>query len=140
LRAYLRLTPAGHSSGQDLPALVELVRSFIGFEYAWEVELRISTQAAPACSLGDGGQLGWSTWAGTNPSAQESIVGMVLEPERYVKSLRRATSHAQDPRNARNERNERKAHAHAGAHPSAHPSAGATATTPPSGPAASAPQ
>jgi type VI secretion system protein ImpH len=143
LRAYLRLTPAGHSSGQDLPALVELVRSFIGFEYAWEVELRISTQAAPACSLGDGGQLGWSTWAGTNPSAQESIVGMVLEPERYVKSLRRATSHAQDSRNARNERNERHAR-HAGEARearNAHASAGTTATTTAtSGPAASAPQ
>jgi hypothetical protein len=47
---------------------------------------------------------------------------MVLEPERYVKNLRRATSHAHDPRNARNERNERHS------------------TTTPSGPAASAPQ
>jgi hypothetical protein len=107
------------------------------------VELRISTQAAPACSLGDGGQLGWSTWAGTNPSAQESIVGMVLEPERYVKNLRRATSHAQDSRNARNERNERHAR-HAGEARearNAHASAGTTATTTAtSGPAASAPQ
>ena len=86
LKGYLRLTPQGHTSGQDLPALVEMVRSFIGFEYEWEVELLISAKAAPACQLGDSAQLGWSTWAGQLHSDSDHITGMVLEPERYVSS------------------------------------------------------
>jgi type VI secretion system protein ImpH len=86
LKGYLRLTPQGHTSGQDLPALVEMVRSFIGFEYEWEVELLISAKAAPACQLGDSAQLGWSTWAGQLHSGSDHITGMVLEPERYVSS------------------------------------------------------
>lgn len=88
LPGYLRLTPQGSASGKDLPALVELVRSFIGFEYEWEVELLIQANAAPPCRLGDGAQLGWSSWMGHAPQAQAHITGMVLEPERYMQSAR----------------------------------------------------
>lgn len=86
--AYLRLTPQGSASGQDLPALVELVRSFIGFEYVWEVELLISSHAAPSSALGDQTKLGWSTWMdhGNTPSPKP-ITGMVFEPENYVRAL-----------------------------------------------------
>ncbi len=84
--AYLRLTPQGSASGRDLPALVEILRSFIGFEYVWEVELLVNAEAAPPARLGDGNQLGWSTWmgAGEHPVAQVApVVGMVFEPESY---------------------------------------------------------
>jgi len=83
---YLRLTPQGSSTGKDLPALIEIVRSFIGFEYVWEVELLINRNAAPQARLGDGTQLGWSTWmASSGPAAQstEPVTGMLLEPESY---------------------------------------------------------
>ena len=90
LPGYLRLTPQGTASGQDLPALVELVRSFIGLEYEWEVELLIHGNAAPPCRLGDGAQLGWSSWMGQGQSAQAHTTGMVLEPEQYVKASGRA--------------------------------------------------
>ena len=85
LDGYLRLTPQGAASGHDLPALVELVRSFIGFEYMWEVELLISGHAAPPARLGDDNQLGWSTWmaADASAAAQQPITGMVFEPESY---------------------------------------------------------
>lgn len=86
LDGYLRLTPQGSDSGQDLPALVELVRSFIGFEYEWEVELLIRTNAAAPCQLGDDAQLGWSTWMGHDPDEKAHITGMVLEPEQYLRS------------------------------------------------------
>lgn len=89
LKGYLRLTPQGHISGKDLPALVEMVRSFIGFEYEWELELLIDANATPACQLGDGAQLGWSTWAGQSTGHSGHITGMVLEPERYVSSAPR---------------------------------------------------
>jgi type VI secretion system protein ImpH len=83
---YLRLTPQGSPTGKDLPALVEIVRSFIGFEYVWEVELLIRSDAAPQAQLGDGTQLGWSTWMSSNvPRVEASppVTGMVFEPESY---------------------------------------------------------
>jgi type VI secretion system protein ImpH len=83
---YLRLTPQGSPTGMDLPALIEIVRSFIGFEYVWEVELLIRSDAAPQTRLGGDTQLGWSTWmASDGPRAKASppVTGMVFEPESY---------------------------------------------------------
>ena len=91
LLGYLRLTPQGSAGGQDLPALVELVRSFVGLEYEWEVELLIHARAAPPCQLGDDAQLGWSSWMGQSPESVAHITGMVLEPEQYVRAARTAT-------------------------------------------------
>jgi len=83
--AYLRLTPQGSATGKDLPALVELVRSFIGFEYVWEVELLIQGDTAPASVLGGSTQLGWSTWMSQETAAMpQAVTGMVLEPENYT--------------------------------------------------------
>ncbi len=96
MNGYLRLTPQGAAAGAgrhvcDLPALVELVRSFIGFEYVWEVELLIQRSAAPPSTLGGSTQLGWSSWLGTpSPEQAKPISGMVLEPERYATRLRAA--------------------------------------------------
>jgi type VI secretion system protein ImpH len=84
LPGYQRLTPQGKDGSQDLPALVEMVRSFIGFEFQWEVQLLIHANAAPPCQLGDGAQLGWSSWMGHPSANRPYITGMVLEPEHYV--------------------------------------------------------
>lgn len=73
---YLSFTPTGH----NLPLLVEWVRAFTGFEFAWEAELRIAPQAAPAACLGGEERLGWSTWLG-QPEAATETSGMVFEPE-----------------------------------------------------------
>ena len=94
---YLRFTP----NGKDLPLLVEWVRGFVGFEFVWEVELRVQNQNAPPARLGDAGKLGWSTWLGdvssaasaragksTPGSARDYAVGMVFEPEEYVGAAR----------------------------------------------------
>jgi type VI secretion system protein ImpH len=86
LDGYLRLTPQGSPTGKDLPALIEIVRSFIGFEYVWEVELLIRSDAAPQAQLGNGTQLGWSTWmASDGPKTVQSapVTGMIFEPESY---------------------------------------------------------
>jgi type VI secretion system protein ImpH len=87
MQAYLRLTPQGSASGKDLPALVDLVRSFIGFEYVWEVQLLIHRKAAPSAQLGDDTQLGWSTWMANQTDQTEGapvITGMIFEPENYA--------------------------------------------------------
>ena len=80
---YLRLTPNGSATGKDLPALIELVRSFVGFEYVWEVELLINAAATPAAQLGEGTQLGLSSWMGRDQPlpAQAAVSGMLYEPE-----------------------------------------------------------
>lgn len=83
---YLRLTPQGSASGKDLPALRDIVRSFVGFEYVWEVELLIRSEAAPQTRLGDSTQLGWSSWMASDASkacASRPVTGMVFEPENY---------------------------------------------------------
>lgn len=83
LDGYLRLTPQGAATGKDLPALVEIVRSFVGFEYVWEVALLIDRTAAPQSRLGDGTQLGWSTWMAGEGACGGPVTGMVFEPESY---------------------------------------------------------
>ncbi|MGJ7510599.1 type VI secretion system baseplate subunit TssG [Variovorax sp. GT1P44] len=95
LEQYLRFTP----QGKDLPLLVEWVRGFVGYEFVWEVELRVSKDSAPAARLEDKEKLGWSTWLGgsedvvpgaaagvqlTAAAAQDYAVGLVFEPEQYV--------------------------------------------------------
>lgn len=86
LDGYLRLTPQGSPTGKDLPALIEFVRAFVGFEYVWEVELLICAAAAPAAKLGEGTQLGWTSWLGNTTSNQVAISGMLFEPELYATS------------------------------------------------------
>jgi len=98
LPQYLRFTP----NGKDLPLLTEWVRGFVGYEFAWEVELRLRIDSAPPARLEDEGRLGWSTWLGGSQrhgrhgrhgtpgdldrpaNAADYAVGMVFEPERYI--------------------------------------------------------
>ncbi|MET0207719.1 MAG: type VI secretion system baseplate subunit TssG [Burkholderiaceae bacterium] len=94
LDQYLRFTP----QGRDLPLLVEWVRGFVGYEFVWEVELRVRNDSAPPARLDDAEKLGWSTWLGGSeaagvgqatrpaggPLALDYAVGMVFEPEQYI--------------------------------------------------------
>lgn len=85
LEQYLRFTP----QGRDLPVLVEWVRGFVGYEFVWEVELRVSNANTPPARLEDNEKLGWSTWLGGAEGAApatDCTVGMVFEPEQYVGS------------------------------------------------------
>jgi type VI secretion system protein ImpH len=85
LNAYLRLTPAGTPQGSDLAALIEMVRAFIGFEYVWEVQLRVQRPEVQTAQLGGTQQLGWSTWLEHNAQHTQAIEGLVMEPEAYAK-------------------------------------------------------
>jgi type VI secretion system protein ImpH len=78
IEEYLRFTP----QGADLPRLVEWVRAFVGYEFEWELELRIRPRSAPPAVVGGPQQLGWSGWLGRSPSG-EPVTGMRFEPERY---------------------------------------------------------
>ena len=84
LDQYLRFTP----HGRDLPLLVEWVRGFIGYEFVWEVELRLRNDSTPPARLDDSEKLGWSTWLGGSKGQAAQVVGftvgMVFEPEQYI--------------------------------------------------------
>lgn len=83
IEAYLRFTP----QGVDLPRLVEWVRAFVGYEFEWELELRIQSHSAPPAVIGGPQQLGWSSWLGRATSG-EPITGMRFEPEQYAQTFR----------------------------------------------------
>jgi type VI secretion system protein ImpH len=80
---YQRFTPRG----SDLLRLVEWVRTFVGKEIHWELELKIRPHSAPPAVMGGPQQLGWSGWLGQSASAGP-ITGMIFEPERYVPRLK----------------------------------------------------
>lgn len=91
LGQYLRFTP----QGEDLALLVEWVRGFVGYEFVWEVELRVRNDNTPPARLDDTEKLGWSTWLGGSEGrgvarsaakAADYTVGMVFEPEQYIGS------------------------------------------------------
>jgi len=83
LTQYLRFTP----KGEDLPVLIDWVRAFVGFEYEWEVELKVATTTAPTARLGEQERLGWSTWLGET-TAQAVTTGMIFEPEQFAAMTR----------------------------------------------------
>ena len=100
LDQYLRFTPRG----KDLPMLVEWVRGFVGYEFVWEVELRVRNDSTPPARLEDRERLGWSTWLGGSEGAGLGIaanrraaaldysVGLVFEPEQYIGAHHRAAA------------------------------------------------
>ena len=77
LSQYLSFTPQGH----NLPLLREWMRAFVGFEFAWEVQLNIKPDSVPAARLGADAALGWSTWMGKQPEQAQVVAGMTFEPE-----------------------------------------------------------
>lgn len=76
---YLSFTP----TGRNLPRLVEWVRAFVGFEFAWEIEIIVAPAAAPPARLGANERLGWSTWLGES-KPDVAVSGLVFEPELSV--------------------------------------------------------
>ncbi|MDR5823392.1 type VI secretion system baseplate subunit TssG [Caballeronia sp. LZ043] len=76
---YLRFTPRGAA----LPELVDIVRSFVGREFQWELVLRIRADSAPRARIGGTEQLGWSGWLGSSADGKP-VTGMRFDPEDYA--------------------------------------------------------
>ena len=91
LDQYLRFTP----QGADLPKLIEWVRTFVGYEFVWELELRIKARSAMPAVMGGSQRLGWSGWLGPSPT-DRPVVGMRFEPEAYAKLLARKAARSQE--------------------------------------------
>ncbi|ABX88559.1 type VI secretion system baseplate subunit TssG [Yersinia pestis] len=78
LQQYLRFS----LWGQDLPVLREWVRNFVGFEYAWEVQLLLSADEVPMATLDGGHQLGYTSWLARSDTTLD-VGGMSFEPEMH---------------------------------------------------------
>jgi type VI secretion system protein ImpH len=64
MREYLQFLPSG---GRNEP-LVDIMYFYMGDELEWEVELAIPAKETEPVRLSKFGQLGWTTWVGTDPS------------------------------------------------------------------------
>jgi len=64
MREYLQFLPSG---GRNEP-LVDIMYFYLGDELEWEVELAIPSKEIEPVRLAKFGQLGWTTWVGTDPS------------------------------------------------------------------------
>lgn len=68
-----------------LPSLRRLVafsRNYLGFQFAWDLNLVLRREEVPALKLDGGGQLGWTTWL---PAARfdRDPADLVIDPERW---------------------------------------------------------
>ena len=76
LDQYMLFSPRG----SDMSVLRELVRSFIGFEYAWDVQLVLAADQVPQARLDGSHQLGYACWLERH-SCDDPVFGMSFEPE-----------------------------------------------------------
>ncbi|UGB39144.1 type VI secretion system baseplate subunit TssG [Frateuria soli] len=65
--------------GAALAQLVASVRSYVGDEKAWDVQLVLAHDHVPAMQLGQGGRLGLTTWLGRR-TAHTDAEDVVLKP------------------------------------------------------------
>ncbi|MGH8502225.1 MAG: type VI secretion system baseplate subunit TssG [Gammaproteobacteria bacterium] len=72
---YRHMLPGGNS----LKRLVALVRNYMGFELAWDVNLMLKRNEVPTWRLGDENPLGWSTWLVPRPAGTDAD-DLVLNP------------------------------------------------------------
>lgn len=72
---YLALCPGG----SDWPAVVALVRRYVGDGHAWDARLCLRRREVPAARLGHEARLGRSTWIGT-PAGDRDPDDLVIGP------------------------------------------------------------
>jgi type VI secretion system protein ImpH len=68
LEAYASFLPGG----SRLPELVDWVRTYLGFELEWDLNLTLRHDEVPATRLGGGVRLGWTSWLGQRPSTADA--------------------------------------------------------------------
>ena len=76
---FTRLLPGGES----LPRLISMVRTYVGDEFAWDVNLILKRAEVPKTKLGSLGQVGLTTWLITD-EAKKDADDLVLTPMDYV--------------------------------------------------------
>jgi len=66
-RTYEQLLPGGAAHRQ----IAEWVRTYLGGELFWELQLVLRAGEVPECRLGGNARLGWSAWLGAPPGGRD---------------------------------------------------------------------
>jgi type VI secretion system protein ImpH len=69
-------------SGEKLAVLVDWVRSWVGFEFEWEVVLVLQRAEVSGIQLGREGRLGWTSWLGAWRKGKDAD-DLALAPEHW---------------------------------------------------------
>jgi len=87
--AFLPGTDAAAAGGgaSQLRKLVDWVRFYLCFELDWDVRLHLRRDEVPGLTLGQRGQLGWTTWLGRRHSAADAG-DLLLDGETFVDEKR----------------------------------------------------
>lgn len=67
LELYQSLLP----EGRNLPALVSIIKNYIGLDLSWDVRLILKKEEVPPIQLGKMGQLGRTTWLAAKSRSQD---------------------------------------------------------------------
>ncbi len=78
LTQYLQFSPWG----RDMSVMRELVRSYIGFEYAWDMQLVLAADSVPLATLDGSHQLGYACWL-LRETHDKPVFGISFDPELY---------------------------------------------------------
>jgi type VI secretion system protein ImpH len=66
--------------GSRLRELADWVRTYVGFEFEWDLQLRLRRDDVPLTRLGGGTRLGWSSWLGHRRS-EDDAADLALDVE-----------------------------------------------------------
>ncbi|WP_046115841.1 type VI secretion system baseplate subunit TssG [Aquincola tertiaricarbonis] len=81
--AFAALLPGG----RVLPAVVALVRQYVGDEFGWGLRLGLQAEQIQPARLGRHGRLGWDSWL--RQPGRTGIAPLRLQPIEALRSLRR---------------------------------------------------
>lgn len=70
-------------NGKRIFALCSLVKNYMGFEFAWDINLVLKREAVPTAQLGKYGQLGWTSWL-LSKNRQDDASDLFIDMEKYV--------------------------------------------------------
>jgi type VI secretion system protein ImpH len=76
----------------SLRKLVDWVRTYLCFEFEWDLRFALEKRQVPMTRLSRYGQLGWTTWIG-RPGTPVVAEDLVLDAERVVTRLARLSSY-----------------------------------------------
>lgn len=80
--------------GKALPAVMALVKQYIGDEFDWDLVLgHVAEQVEPS-RLGRHTRLGWTSWVGRPRPDARGVAGLRLAPEQAMKSWQRRQASA----------------------------------------------
>jgi type VI secretion system protein ImpH len=79
LDQYQALLPIGRL----FQLIIDWVRNYVGYEFAWELQLVLRRDEVPASQLGAHTQLGWTSWL-SSANRKRDADDLVLTPENVV--------------------------------------------------------